>query len=401
MDPVRPLDLAVSRDAPAAPDDHFRHSGHSGLSGHSSGPPRRSPPPQDASGARGRRTHQAPGQGRAGFVGIVGRPNVGKSTLLNRIIGEKLAIASPRPQTTRNRILAVHNIDSDQLVLVDTPGLHRPHGHGRSGLNTFMMDEARRALTDVDVALVLTDLRALGVRGPGQAPTKEDAAEFALGAEEQYVAQELAQAGKPTVLAVNKIDLLGDKRRLLPLMESWSRLHPLLAIVPVSALTGEGVDALLRELRAALPAGPPLFPEDVLTDRPERWLVAELIREQVFLKTRQEVPYAVAVTVETWQDRPGRRGGRAGVNLDATIHVEKESQKKIIVGEGGAMIRDIGTAARAEIERLLSCPVHVALFVRVDPDWTTRPAALREMGYASEKPAPARRADAGTARGRR
>ena len=343
---------------------------------------------------KGAATGQA--EGRAGFIGIVGRPNVGKSTLLNQIIGEKLAIASPRPQTTRNRILAVHNIEHeregrgptaiDQLVLVDTPGLHRPSGRGRTGLNTFMMDEARRALADVDVVLLLTDLRALGVRGPGQPMLPEDERGFTLGAEDQFVAQELVQAGKPVVLAVNKLDLIADKRRVLPLMEAWGKLHPLCAIVPISALNGDGVDLLVRELRAALPPGPPLFPQDMLTDRAERWLVAELVREQVFLKTREEIPYAVAVTIESWEDRAGRRGGRAGVNMDATIHVEKESQKKIVVGEAGAMIRDIGSAARAEIERLLHCPVHVALFVRVDPEWTTKPGALREMGYASEKP---------------
>ena len=334
---------------------------------------------------------------RAGFIAIAGRPNVGKSTLLNRIVGEKLAIASPRPQTTRNRILAVRNVGEDQLVLVDTPGLHRPHGRGRSGLNAFMMDEARGALADVDVVLVLTDLRALGVRGPGHnAHDEEDLADPGqlLGAEERYVAEELATAGKPTILAVNKIDLLSDKRLLLPLIDAWGKLHPLREIIPISAETGDGVDHLLDVLRAALPVGAPLFPADVLTDRPERFLVAELIREQVFLKTRQEVPYAVAVTIDGWQDRAGRRGERVGAVLDATVHVEKESQKKIIVGEGGRMIRDIGTAARQEIGELLGCGVHLQLFVRVDPDWTTRAGALRDFGYERHKPeAPTKRAE--------
>ena len=252
-------------------------------------------------------------------------------------------------------------------------------------------------LADVDVVLVLTDLRALGVRGPGHsARDEEDLADPGqlLGAEERYVAEELATAGKPTILAVNKIDLLSDKRLLLPLIDAWGKLHPLREIIPISAETGDGVDHLLDVLRAALPVGAPLFPADVLTDRPERFLVAELIREQVFLKTRQEVPYAVAVTIDGWQDRAGRRGERVGAVLDATVHVEKESQKKIIVGEGGRMIRDIGTAARQEIGELLGCGVHLQLFVRVDPDWTTRAGALRDFGYERHKPeAPTKRAE--------
>ena len=299
---------------------------------------------------------------RAGFIALVGRPNVGKSTLLNHVLGEKIAIVAPRPQTTRNRILGVKNLDGAQLVLIDTPGLHRPHGRGRSQLNQFMVEEALRAFAEVDVVLVLVDATEAkeGYRVPASHALLLDA---------------LAQAKKPAVLAVNKIDLVGRKDLLLPLMDAWRQAQPFAALVPISALRSNGVDVLTRELMALLPEGERLFPEEMVTDRAERWLAGEMVREQVFVLTREEVPYAVAVTVDKFEERA------KDVVIDATIHVEKEAQKRILVGGGGRMVREIGTRARHEIGQLLGCPVHLKLFVRVDAGWSQDPRALRELGY--------------------
>lgn len=315
-------------------------------------------------------TDQRPDEKRAGFVALVGRPNVGKSTLLNRILGEKLAIATPRPQTTRNRIVGVRNLAAGQLVLVDTPGLHRPSGRGRTRLNQFMVGEALTALQEVDAVCVLVE-----------APTGPRAERYQLDAATRYVFEELQAVGKPAVLAINKIDLLGNKSLLLPVLETLHKAHDWRAIVPISAQRGEGVDRLTDELLSLLPAGEPLFPEEMLTDRAERWIGAEFIREQVFLLTRQEVPYSAAVTIDTWTERtqPQR-----DVMVEATIHVEKSAHKRIVVGEGGKMIREIGTRARQEISNLLAVPVHLKLFVRVDEGWTERARALRELGYGEE-----------------
>jgi GTP-binding protein Era len=387
----------------------------------------------EPSGKRGpRRPPEPPGAAPAGFVSgfvaIVGRPNVGKSTLLNRVLGEKLAIVSPRPQTTRERLLGVAHLPGAQLALVDTPGLHRPGGRGRTLLNRFMVDEALTALSSVDAVLLVTDLRASHPSGkveqelrdriehtssppapgkrraapPRPAESAESVGEAAgkrapsppspsslIDPADRFVVQELLRANKPVVLAINKVDLVRDKALILPLIAEWSSLAPFRAVVPISAETGEGVEHLLAELKATLPAGAPLFDSETLTDRSERYLVAERVREQVFQRLRQELPYAVAVTIDSWEERTAaesRRGGkragdRIGCAIDATIHVEKDNQKKILVGHGGQMIRDIGSSARKEIGELLGCPVHLALFVRVDEEWSTRPNALREMGY--------------------
>jgi GTP-binding protein Era len=322
---------------------------------------------------------------KAGFVALVGRPNVGKSTLLNQLLGEKIAIATPRPQTTRNRILGVKNLPSAQLVLVDTPGLHRPSGRGRTRLNQFMVGEALAALQDVDAVCVLAEC-------PERAEALKLAERFRLDAGNQYVLEELKAVGKPAVLVLNKVDLLGNKRLLLPLLLGYGQLYPWSAIVPVSALKGDGLEALLHELERILPEGKALYPEEMLTDRAERWLGAELVREQVFLLTKQEVPYSAAVTIDSWQERglgPRRRTGapeapKVSVMVEATIHVEKEAHKRIVVGEGGRMIREIGSRARHEIAKLLAVPVHLKLFVRVDEGWTDQDRALRELGYGEE-----------------
>jgi GTPase len=311
---------------------------------------------------------------RAGFVALVGRPNVGKSTLLNQILGQKIAIATPRPQTTRNRILGVKNVPGAQLVLVDTPGLHRPTGRGRSRLNQFMVSEALAALEEVDAVVLIAEAPT------GAEAKKLKATRFQLDAGNQFAVEELQRAKKPAILCVNKVDLLHNKQLLLPIMEGFGHAYPWAAMVPISAQSGDGVEALVGEIVKLLPEGPALYPEEMVTDRAERWLGAELVREQVFLLTKQEVPYAVAVSIDEWQERD-----RGDVMVSATIHVEKEAQKKIVVGEGGRMVREIGSRARHEIGKLLDCPVHLKLFVRVDEGWTGDRAVLRDLGYERDK----------------
>jgi GTP-binding protein Era len=295
----------------------------------------------------------------AGTVAILGRPNVGKSTLLNTLLGEKLAIVSPKPQTTRNRIVGVWNGPAGQIVFVDTPGVHG----AKKALNRFMVQEALGTIEGVDAALLVVDA---GERRPGN--------------EEREILRSLAAARKPVVLAVNKVDKVKDKGALLPLLADWEQAAPFAALVPLSALKGKNVEPLVAELCKLLPRGEPLYGPDMLTDRTERFLAAELIREQLFLQTRQELPYAVAVDIEAWEER-ARPNGLDDVVIEAAILVERDSQKAIVVGKGGSMIRDVGTAARAQITELLGRPAHLKLHVKVDPEWTTSPAALARLGY--------------------
>jgi GTP-binding protein Era len=297
----------------------------------------------------------------SGTVAILGRPNVGKSTLLNLLVGEKLAIVTPKPQTTRNRIVGVWNGPAGQIVFVDTPGVH---GSSKA-LNRFMNQEALGTIEEVDAALLVVDA---GERRPGN--------------EEREILRNLAAARKPTVLALNKVDRVKDKGALLPLLVDWEQTAPFKALVPVSALKNKNIEPLIAELCKLLPRGEPLYGPDMLTDRTERFLASELIREQIFLKTRQELPYAVAVDIETWEER--KRPGTddvVDVVITATILVERDSQKAIVVGAGGSMIKDVGTIARAEISQLLGRPAHIKLHVKVDSEWTTSPAALVRLGY--------------------
>jgi GTP-binding protein Era len=304
-------------------------------------------------------------QGRAGFCAIVGRPNVGKSTLLNRFLGEKLATVTPKPQTTRNRILGVKNVPGAQVVFLDTPGIHR----GRSELNRYMVDQALKAMGEVDVILLMVEVP----RVPGETLAGKP---FDPGAGNQLVVDQLALVKRPTVLALNKVDLLESKNTLLPLIDGWRRLYEFAEIVPMSATDGLGVDAALAGVVRLLPEGHPLFPTEMLTDRAERFLAAELVREQLFLSLRDEVPYSTAVSVERWEERAPRE-----VRIEALVHVERDSQKGIVIGKGGAMVKQIGTRARGEIAKLLGCPVHLKLLVKVDPDWSHDPNALRRLGY--------------------
>jgi GTP-binding protein Era len=297
----------------------------------------------------------------AGTIAILGRPNVGKSTLLNRIVGEKLAIVTPKPQTTRNRIVGVWNGAGGQIVFVDTPGVHGANKE----LNRFMVGEALGTIADVDAALLVVE-----------------ATEARPGDAEQRILDNLNAARRPVVLALNKVDTVKDKAALLPRLIAWEKAANFGAIVPISAAKGTNVDPLVRELLKVLPAGPPLYGPDMLTDRTERFLAAELVREQLFLRLRQEIPYAVAVIIDTWEERALSDGGN-DVVIEATIVVERESQKAIVVGKGGAMIRDIGTSARAEISELLQRPAHLKLYVKVDAEWTTSREALARLGYSA------------------
>ncbi len=300
---------------------------------------------------------------RAGFVAIVGRPNVGKSTLLNRVLGEHVAIVSPRPQTTRTRILGVHNVRGAQLAFFDTPGLHRAKGP----LNRRMVETALRTLGEVDAVLFLIEA------GTGPDGRVE------IGEATRWAIEEVKRAGKPALLGVNKMDR-APRETLLPVIDAYRALHAWEEIVPFSALTGENVERLVEVLAAHVPAADePIFPPEMLTDQAERQLAAEYVREQVMLRTRQEIPYAAAVEVEEF-DESGRREGGGLVRISALIAVERESQKAIVIGKGGALLKQIGTGARQGLERLLGCKVFLALTVKVDERWSEREAALRRFG---------------------
>ena len=290
---------------------------------------------------------------RSGFVAIIGRPNVGKSTLLNRIVGQKIAITTPKPQTTRNRILGIQNLDNAQVLYVDTPGIH----DARSPLNRYMVDQARAACLDVDVILWLVEADRAVDKDP-------------------MIPKLLEKSKRPILLVINKIDTI-PKDRLLPLIDAYCKICPFASIVPVSALKGDGVDELMAEIPDLLPEGPRYYPEDQLTDVPERFIVAEMIREQIMMRTKDEVPYGVAIVVERFQENPARNM----VGIGAVINVERDSQKGILVGKGGTMIRHIGQAARKEIERMLGVKVHLELFVRVQKNWTSSGRMMKEFGY--------------------
>ena len=296
----------------------------------------------------------------AGTVAILGRPNVGKSTLLNQVVGQKLAIVSSKPQTTRNRILGVWNGPAGQIVFVDTPGVHAARG----ALHKFMVDEAMGAIEGVDAALLVVE------------PPQSSAAVKVATAERQIL-EALKASRTPIVLAINKVDTVKDKPSLFPVLKAWQELADFAGLVPVSAKKGSGIPGLVKELCKVLPAGPPLYGPDMLTDRTERFLASELIREQLFLALRQELPYATAVIIDNWEERADKND----VVIDASIIVERDSQKSIVLGKGGAMIRDIGTRARAEVSTMLDRPAHLRLFVKVAPEWTSSPGAIAQLGY--------------------
>jgi GTP-binding protein Era len=301
---------------------------------------------------------------RTGYVSLIGRPNAGKSTLLNRIIGEKIAIVSDKPQTTRTRILGVKNYPEGQIVFVDTPGIHRPMHR----LNVRMVDTAIETLREVDVVALLFD-----------ASTKP-------GHGDEYVSTLLADVKAPVVLVLNKIDLVA-KARLLPLIEKARTWHDFAAIVPVSAATGDGVDLLEKALLAELPEGEPAFPEDYLTDQPERTFVSETVREKVLQHTRAELPFSTAVVVDEFDEQERD----TLLRLYCTIYVETESQKPIVIGRGGEMIKRIGSEARQDLEAFFGTKVFLDLRVKVNPNWRDNDRVLDDIGVPRSSTRPARR----------
>ena len=291
---------------------------------------------------------------KSGFVSIIGPPNVGKSTLLNRLIGEKIAIISPKPQTTRNRILAVKTTPEYQMVFLDTPGIHQAKGK----LNLAMVRTALATLSTVDLILFLLD---------AQSPANQS---------NQTVLEALKSVDTQSLLVMNKIDLVPE-RSLSPVIDKFERLHQFKGSVCISALHGLGIDDLVAKIVSLLPTGPAYYPEDTLTDLPERFFCAEIIREKILNLTSEEIPYAVAVTVNSFKEDEQKNL----IRIQADIHVERPSQKGIIIGKGGSMLREIGKQARLDMEKLLGARVFLELWVRIQKKWRKDPRALKEFGY--------------------
>jgi GTP-binding protein Era len=291
----------------------------------------------------------------AGFVSIVGRPNSGKSTLINALVGEKVSIVTPVPQTTRNRILGIVNRPGNQVIFMDTPGIHKPG----SRLNQQMMTFVRQALENRDLTLLMVD------------------ASVAFGRGDEFAVELLREYGVRAILALNKIDLI-RKQRLLPLIDRYSKLYNFEEVFPISALKGEGLEELLTAAASRLPGGDPLFPQDLYTDQPERFLAGEMIREKVILHTRQELPYVTAVRIDGFEE------SERLTRIQATVIVEKESQKPIVIGAEGARIKQIGTEARAELERLFPPKIFLELYVHVEPDWRNDRRALQLIDYRGD-----------------
>ncbi|MBZ0160654.1 GTPase Era [Candidatus Methylomirabilis sp.] len=291
---------------------------------------------------------------KSGFVAIIGRPNVGKSTLMNRLLGQKVSIVSPRPQTTRARVMGIKSLPGAQVIFLDTPGIDKAGGY----FHRLMVKTATNSLEGADLILWI-------VEAPD--PFSQD---------DKLILEILKRVKPPVLLVINKIDLV-EKERLLPTIDRFQALLPFVEIIPVSATKGDNTALLESLLVQYLPEGQPLYPLDQLTDQPERFIIAELIRERVFRSVYQEVPYAVAVLVE--HVRP--REGRALTDVEATIYVEKDSQKAIIIGRGGAMLKKIGELARLEIEKLLGTQVFLKLWVKVRSDWQKDDEALKRLGY--------------------
>lgn len=290
---------------------------------------------------------------RSGFIGIVGRPNVGKSTLFNAILGDKISIVTHKPQTTRNRIAGIKNYPDAQMIFLDTPGMHNP----QTPLNRAMVQTARETMGNVDVLLMLIDANA------GAHP------------QDVLLVESLASTKVPVILVMNKIDLM-EKKYLLPLMERFHSLYAFREIFPLSALTGYGVEELLNAVKNLLPEGPKYYPDDIQTDATERFIAAEFIREKITLHTKQEIPYSTAVEIDAFKEDEDRNL----IHIQATINVERESQKAIVIGRKGAMLKKIGTEARREMENLFGAKVYLELFVRVCKDWTTSDKMLQEFG---------------------
>lgn len=290
---------------------------------------------------------------KSGFIGIIGRPNVGKSTLFNAIVGEDISITADKPQTTRNKINGIKNLHDAQIIFIDTPGIHK----AKTLLNRAMVQTAKETFGDADILLMLTEA------GPNIHP------------QDIFIIESLASVKIPIFLIINKIDLI-ERKMLLPLIDKFRVLYNYREIVPVSALKGEGLDDLLQTIKKYLPEGPRYFDEDSFTDATERFLAAEFIRKEIILLTKQEIPYSTAVEIDSFREDEGKNL----IRISATINVEKESQKAILIGKKGAMLKNIGTKARMKMENLFGARVFLELFVRVKKDWTSNDKILQEFG---------------------
>jgi len=294
---------------------------------------------------------------RSGFVSVIGRPNAGKSTLLNHLIGQKVLIMSDKPQTTRNRIQCILTEERGQIVFLDTPGIHKP----KHKLGEYMVGKAKESMRDVDIILYMVDLSA--EYGPG----------------EEYIIEMLKQTKTPCVLVLNKVDLLTTKELLMRKIQQFAALIDFKAIVPISAKTGENSDELLNVIFAQLSKGPMYYPEDEVTDQPERFIMAELVREKVLQLTHDEIPHSIAVVIEEVEEK------KTLVKVRALIVVERESQKGIVIGAGGRQLKEISSLARLDIEALLGSKVFLEVWVKVKKDWRNRPDSLRNYGYGKER----------------
>jgi GTP-binding protein Era len=293
---------------------------------------------------------------KSGFVAIVGRPNAGKSTLVNRLVGQKIAIVTSKPQTTRNRIQGIVNRENAQVVLIDTPGLH----DAKTALNKQMMREVAAALEGIDVLVLMVDATT---------ETRAHVDNLVMDKSKRF-------AGK-TILVLNKIDKL-PRPKLAPMLEAFGKAQDFAAIVPISAMKGEGCDALMEEVIKLLPEGEAYFPEDQVTDQPERFLASEIVREKAIAHTYHEVPHALAVTVEKWEETPKM------LRIEMTLTVERASQKKILIGRKGDMLKKIGTQARIELEDILNSKIYLGLFVKVAENWRENPMAVRELDWHTQ-----------------
>jgi len=291
----------------------------------------------------------------SGFIAIIGPPNSGKSTLLNQLLGRKIAVTSPKPQTTRNRIVGIYHGDDYQMVFIDTPGIHQT----RSLLHKSMVSSAKASLKEVDIILLVAE-----------------PVDRTNDSEMKAIVELFKRLEKPVLLALNKVDLI-KKENLLPLIASYGKLHCFDAIIPISALYCDGLDTLREELKKRLYPGPQFFPPDMITDKSEEFLIAEIIREKIYYETREELPYSSAVVVEALNEDKERNL----LTVRAVIYVEKQSQKGILIGRNGEMIKRIGSKARQEVERLFSVKVYMELFVKVEKKWSGDSRALRRLGY--------------------
>ncbi|HOQ07671.1 MAG TPA: GTPase Era [Clostridiales bacterium] len=292
---------------------------------------------------------------KSGFVSIIGRPNVGKSTLTNRLIGEKLSIISSKPQTTRNAIKAIVNTDDSQIIIIDTPGIHKP----KTKLGEYMVKLAEGTLNEVDIILFLVE-----------------ATDRIPGAGDLYIIEQLKSVKMPVILIINKIDLV-NKEELPETIKNFSQLLDFRAVVPISATSGDGTDIVIEEIKKLLPEGPKYFPDDVITDQPERMLAAELIREKILELLSDEVPHGTGIEIISFRERKDRDM----IDIEANIYCERESHKGIIIGKQGAMLKKIGTLARVEMENLFGVKVFLKLWVKVKPDWRNSASMLKTLGY--------------------